>query len=317
MLQPPPPPEQIWFERYQPVRRQAEVAFWVFVLVLQAVANTVVVSLDLARVGRPLPWWQPALWEVSSNLAIGLLLPAVVAFERRHPLRWGTLRSALPRHFAASVMFCAFHVLLMFGMRQAAYALVGETYILGAMPQVLFYEYLKDVRTYVLILAALVSYRLVMLRLQGEARVLDAAPEPAGEAPAGIPSPTAGPAEPARPERFLVRQLRKEFLIAAADIEWLQAQGNYVALNVNGHVYLLRSTLADFMEKLDPAKFARIHRSHAVHLDRVAEIEPLEGGDARIRMKSGALVPCSRRYRGALDPSAPPRNVQPAPSDSR
>lgn len=295
MSRPTQSPEQIWLEHYLPVRRYVEVGFWVLVLALQAVANTIVVSLDLARVGRPLAWWQPALWEVSSTVAIGLLLPAVVAFERRHPLRWSTLQSALPRHFAASVMFCTFHVLLMFGMRQAAYALAGGTYTLGPMPQVLFYEYLKDVRTYALILAALVSYRLVMLRLQGEARVLDAPPAPPDM-----------PVQPVRPERFLVRQLRKEFLIAAADIEWLQAQGNYVALHVNSHTYLLRSTLADFMEKLDPAKFARVHRSHAVHLDRVAEIEPLEGGDARIRMKSGALVPCSRRYRSALDPSSPP-----------
>jgi len=43
-----------------------------------------------------------------------------------------------------------------------------------------------------------------------------------------------------------------------------------------------------------------MHRSDAVNLDRVAEIEPLDGGDARLRMKDGSQVPCSRRYRDAL-----------------
>jgi DNA-binding LytR/AlgR family response regulator len=116
--------------------------------------------------------------------------------------------------------------------------------------------------------------------------------------------PAAAATEPApapvRPERFLVRKLRKEFLIAAADIEWLQAQANYVGLHVNGHDYLLRSTLADLVQQLDPARFARVHRSYVVNLDRIAEIEPQEGGEARLKMKDGSFVPCSRRYRDAL-----------------
>lgn len=97
-----------------------------------------------------------------------------------------------------------------------------------------------------------------------------------------------------------MRKLRREFLIAANDIEWLQAQGNYVGIHVNGHDYLLRSTLADFLGQLDPARFVQVHRSFAVNLDRVAEIEPLDSGDARLRMKDGSQVACSRRYRDAL-----------------
>lgn len=139
--------------------------------------------------------------------------------------------------------------------------------------------------------SAALSYRL-LLRAQGEARLLDV-PEPATGAPAA--------ASPAlRPERFLVRKLRSEFLIAANDIEWLQAQGNYVGIHVSGHDYLLRSTLADFLGQLDPARFAQVHRSFAVNLDRVAQIEALDSGDARLHMKDGSQVACSRRYRNAL-----------------
>ena len=107
---------------------------------------------------------------------------------------------------------------------------------------------------------------------------------------------------PPRPERFLVRKLRSEFLIAASDIAWLQAEANYVGLHVNGHDYLLRSTLTDFLTQLDPTRFVRVHRSYAVNLDAIAEIEPLDSGDARLRMRDGSTVPCSRRYRSALAP---------------
>jgi hypothetical protein len=287
-----------WFARYQPVRRRAEIAFWVVVLGVEAGFNSLVTLMDLRQVGRPVAAWEPVLWELSSVLVIGLLVPVVAAFERRFPLRWDQLRHHLPWHLGASLAFCLVHVLAAVLLRRAGYAAMGSHYQVGDWTTQLAYEYLKDVRTYVMILVAILSYRFVLLRLQGEARVLDA-PESPG------PTPNTAPAQappPERPERFLVRKLRREFLIAAGDIEWLQAQGNYVGLHVRGHDYLLRSTLADFLEQLDPARFVRVHRSYAANLDHIAEIEPLEAGDARLRMRDGTQVPCSRRYREALGP---------------
>jgi len=276
-----------WLARYQPYRRQAEIGFWVSVLTIHMLFNSITAWIDL----RTTPFVHPLVWELSSNLTVGLLIPALVAFERRFPLRWDTLGRHLPWHLASTLVFCGAHVLVMMALRKAVYASVGASYTIGHWPTVFAYEYLKDVRSYVLILCAVLSYRLLLLRAQGEARVLDPPEVAAGDASAG-PAP--------RPERFLVRKLRSEFLIAANDIEWLQAQGNYVGLHVNGHDYLLRSTLADFLGQLDPARFVQVHRSFAVNLDRVAEIEPLDSGDARLRMKDGSQVACSRRYRDAL-----------------
>ncbi len=280
-----------WLARYQAWRRPAEIGFWVVVLSLQAAFNIVVAWLDRRGSGTEL--WQVAVWELSSAVVIGALVPAVAWFERRHPLRWGTLRRNLPWHLLATVAFCLLHVIGMVALRKLAYLAAGQSYGVANWVQMFGYEYLKDVRTYALVLVAIWSYRLLLMRAQGEARVLDPQEPAPGE-------PAAAPESAARPERFLVRKLRKEFLIAATDIEWLQAQGNYVGLHVNGHDYLLRSTLADFLLQLDPARFVRVHRSYAVNLDRVAEIEPLEAGDARLRMKDGSQVPCSRRYRAAL-----------------
>ena len=49
-----------------------------------------------------------------------------------------------------------------------------------------------------------------------------------------------------------------------------------------------------------PREVARVHRSYIVNLDEVVEIKPTDGGDARIKMKDGSIVPCSRRYREGL-----------------
>jgi uncharacterized membrane protein len=286
-------PASDWFTRYLAVRRRAEVAFWIVVLGLQAAFNSVVTWMDLERVAaRPLEPWHPVMWEATSALVIGALIPLIVRFERRFPIRWDTLRTALPMHLLASFVFCALHVGGMWLLRKAGYALMGERYDFGPWSVQLAYEYLKDVRSYAMILAALLSYRFLILRLTGEARVLDA-PEPA-------PGAEATPQPEPRPTRFLVRKLRREFLIAATDIAWVQAQGNYVGLRVNGHDYLLRATLTEFLQQLDPERFVRVHRSHAVNLDHVAEIEPLDSGDARLHLRDGATVPCSRRYRDVM-----------------
>ena len=285
----PPDAQQALLERYKPWRRFVEVGFWVVSFLLGAVLNSAVVLLDVERVHLDFAPWEPVTWETSSGLALLALVPLVIAFEKRVPLEFGSLRRNLPRHLLASVLFCVLHVLGMVGIRKAVYAAMGASYDFGPWPRELFYEYLKDVRTYAGMLATLYLYRLLLLRLQGEAKLLDAPDDGA---------PAVEPVE--RPGRFLVRKLGKEFLVAADDIEWLQASANYVNLRVHGRDYPLRSTMAALEPRLDPAKFVRVHRSYMVNLDCLQEIEPLESGDARLRMRDGGQIPCSRRYRPLL-----------------
>lgn len=311
-------PAPTWIDRYphdRALRRRTEVGFWAIVLTVQVVFNTIVTWVDLRSVGRTVTPWEPLWWEVSSTLVVAALIPAVVAVERRFPLRRDTVWRHLPWHVLASMAYCTVHVAGMLALRHAGYAAVGQSYQPADWWAQWGYEYLKDVRSYALTVSALVGYRFLLLRLQGEARVLDA-PEPPvrPEPPPTQPQPTEPPQPqstpggttaapvPPRPERFLVRKLRSEFLIAASDIAWLQAEANYVGLHVNGHDYLLRSTLTEFLTQLDPTRFVRVHRSYAVNLDAIAEIEPLDSGDARLRMRDGSTVPCSRRYRSALAP---------------
>lgn len=103
-----------------------------------------------------------------------------------------------------------------------------------------------------------------------------------------------------RPERFPARKLGREFLIAAGDIDWLQASGNDVNLRVRGHDHRLRSTIAGIEVRPDPERFVRVYRSRIVNPARVVSIEPPETGDARVHMEGGTALPCGRTFREAL-----------------
>ena len=276
------------YERYRPWQRLVETGFWVGTILVNAVANSITVLMDARRSGLDTADWEPAAWEGSSALLWLVIVPCVVWFTRRVPFQWDGLRRYLALHLAASVVVCLVHVGGMVGLRVLAYRVMGGTYVFGDWPAELGYEYLKDVRSYAGMVLAIEVYRLALRRLQGEASLL-AAPD---EGP---------PLEPVeRPERFLVRKLGRDFLVAAADIEWLQAAGNYVNLHMRGHDYPLRSTIAGIETRLDPTRFARVHRSYIVNLDRIASIEPLDTGDARLHLVDGSTLPCSRRYRADL-----------------
>lgn len=269
------------FRRWQ---RPFEVGFWLALYGSSALFNSVTAAMDHPNQ----PAWQPWSWEWSSALLTLALVPAVVAAGQRWPLRLDSWRQSLPWHFLASIAFSLIHVGGMVVLRKLAYGAEGQHYDFGPWWANFGYEYLKDVRTYFGIIVMLALYRLWLLRLQGEARLLVA--------------PEQGPPveQIERPERFLVRKLGREFLVNASEIEWLQASGNYVNLRVRGRDYPLRATMAGIEEKLDPARFLRVHRSYFVNLDYLAEIEPLETGDARLQMRDGARISCSRRYRAAL-----------------
>ena len=280
-----------FYERYLPYKSSIEVAYWVLKCAMSAMLNSIVVIMEYQRVGQPIASWRPMTWEWSSNLVILALIPAMVAFTKRYPLHWDTWKQYLPKYVIGSLLFSVVHVLAMVGLRKMVYAMNGQNYDFGNWPVELFYEYIKDAQSFLGIVVTLHAYRWLMRRLQGEVSLLALSADESVQSVA---------ANLLRPERFLVRMLNREFLIAATDIDWAQASGNYVNLHVAGRVYPLRSTMAQFETQLDPVNFVRIHRSHLVNIRRIASIEPLDSGDARVHLHDGTMVACSRRYRDAL-----------------
>ncbi|MGY1424729.1 LytTR family DNA-binding domain-containing protein [Lysobacter sp. A289] len=255
---------------------------------LSALGGSYAKWADYQRLELALDWWEPLTWSWSSGLLQLALVPVLLWFTRRWPLHLDTWRRHLAWYLPASVVWSVLHVAGMVAVRKLVYLTQGFSYDFGNWPAELLYEYSKDVRTFIGMVLLIHGYRLLVLRLQGEASVLDV--------------PDGGLAvEPVeRPERFLVRKLGREFLIAAADVEWLQASGNYVNLHLDGRDYPLRSTIAGIESKLDSTRFVRIHRSYIVNFNQIASIEPLDSGDARVHLKNGAPLPCSRRYRQTL-----------------
>ena len=101
-------------------------------------------------------------------------------------------------------------------------------------------------------------------------------------------------------DRFAVTVRRRVVFVPVAEVEWVEADRNYVCLHTTRKQYVLRSRIADVEQQLDPARFVRVHRSAIVRQDLVRELEPLANGGARATMASGAVVPVAADYRDRL-----------------
>ena len=123
------------------------------------------------------------------------------------------------------------------------------------------------------------------------ARVALAEREAGGGRPA---APVAG-ARPA-PERLVVKTGSRSTLLRVADIDYVQAAGNYVEIHAGPEVHLSRDTLARLERELDPRRFVRIHRSTIVNVERVRHLEPLFHGDHAVFLTGGARLTLSRDH---------------------
>lgn len=89
-------------------------------------------------------------------------------------------------------------------------------------------------------------------------------------------------------------------LVRVEDVDWFEAEGNYVRLHVGKVTHLIRSTLRAMGDQLDPATFIRIHRSTIVNVNRIREIQPWFGGDYIALLHDGRQLRVSRSHREQL-----------------
>jgi two-component system LytT family response regulator len=89
-------------------------------------------------------------------------------------------------------------------------------------------------------------------------------------------------------------------LVRTEDVDWIEADGNVVRLHVNADIFTMRTTLSGLLAQLDPARFARVHRSTIVNLDRVREIQPWFNWDYVVILHDGRQLKVGRRYRDEL-----------------
>jgi len=95
-------------------------------------------------------------------------------------------------------------------------------------------------------------------------------------------------------ERVVVRDGAKVHIIPVSQLEYAEAQDDYVALHSGGRSYLKQQTISSLEESLDNAKFVRVHRSFLINLERVAKIEPYTKDTRLAVLADGARIPVSR-----------------------
>jgi len=97
-------------------------------------------------------------------------------------------------------------------------------------------------------------------------------------------------------ERILVKSSGDIFFLKAEEIDWIEAEGDYMKFHVAGRAHLMRETMARLEARLNPRRFIRIHRSTIVNLDRVQKLSPSFAGEYAVVLNDGTKLRLSRGY---------------------
>lgn len=261
-------------------------AIWTVLLTVSAVVHAYVEVSNHARIGQPVAFGRVLIVEACSHLVVGALLPAIYWMHRRWPV--GHQPRNLLIHALGVVPYSIAHTVGMAALRFLWFSgVAGETYVFPLNFDRLSYEFAKDIFSYGLLSAGTVMLRMLLQRV----------PEPVETV-----VPSSGPL----PERFAVRKRGgAEIMVEVADIDRVEASGNYAILHVGGETFEIRSSLSRLESELDPRRFVRVHKSHVVNVARVVEVTPWVSGDWRIRLQDGSEVNLSRRYRQRFEAVVP------------
>jgi two-component system LytT family response regulator len=101
-------------------------------------------------------------------------------------------------------------------------------------------------------------------------------------------------------ERLVIKASGRIYFLETNEIDWIEAEGNYVSVHSGKKSHLLRETISSLEAQLDPKKFVRVHRSSIVRLDRIKELQPWFHGEYRIILHDGTQLTLSRNQRDKL-----------------
>lgn len=125
-----------------------------------------------------------------------------------------------------------------------------------------------------------VRHRVGQHRAGAAVAALPALPPPAGQFPA----------------QLLIKQPGRLYFVPTAQVAYLEATGNYVTVHAQGTPHLLRTTLGQLAQQLDPQLFLRIHRSLIVNTQHVQELRPWTHGEYLLKLLDGTHLTSSRSY---------------------
>ena len=101
-------------------------------------------------------------------------------------------------------------------------------------------------------------------------------------------------------QRVAIKSSGKVAFVNTQDVDWIQANGDYIWIYSKGKKNLVREKIGELHQKLDPQHFARIHRSTIVNVNRIKDLEPLFYGDYAVNLNDGTKLTLSRSYRNKV-----------------
>ena len=101
--------------------------------------------------------------------------------------------------------------------------------------------------------------------------------------------------------RFMIKAGGRVVLIKASDVDWIAADDYFIKLHVSGKSHLLRMSMNELEQKLDPEAFLRVHRSTIVNFDRVKELKQTSNGEYVVVLKDETELKLSRGRRARLE----------------
>jgi two-component system LytT family response regulator len=102
-------------------------------------------------------------------------------------------------------------------------------------------------------------------------------------------------------ERVVLKSAGRVTFLDIGDVDWIEASGVYVHLHVGTKTHLYRSSVAHLLQRLDPKRFVRVHRSAAVNTDRIRELQPRSHGDYTVVLKDNTELIMSRGFRSQFE----------------
>ena len=255
-------------------RRLGEAAFFVVLVAVLWTADTFTKFSQIRFLGYTPDSFRLITEQVTSAVAVLLLVPCVAWWLSRFPLRRDRLVAAQVGHALGTVLFAVAHYLLIVGFRYVVFLFSEHTYVFSDYWfRNLVIEYQKDIKIYLVTVGIIAAYR----HIRAARRTT--------------------PAATVTTDRLVVQTGKGETIIRRDDIEYLEAARNYVTVSTGDRDFLVRNTLAKLEELLAPGQIVRTHRSYLVNIDKVEEIRTTDTGGYEIHLESGRTVPLSRGYR--------------------
>jgi two-component system LytT family response regulator len=102
-------------------------------------------------------------------------------------------------------------------------------------------------------------------------------------------------------KRLVIKSGSRVTILGVKDIDWIEADGDYVRVHAGRAWHVLRDTMKRLETQFDPARFVRIHRSTIVNVERIKELQPYFHGEYVVVLQDGTHLKLSRGYKEHLE----------------